>query len=229
MAVCLTNRTLLANAWAFFVFGYFLFFFMGWLPDYLGRTFHLSLRSVGLFAFLPWGAGAGSLFLLGRWSDRILCRTGRLRLARTWLIISTQVVAACAVIPVVYARDANVAILFISVAVSMCMAANSAYLAVALDVAPAQAGLALGVMDGALAISGFLAPTLTGFIVSATGSFGAAFGVMGVRRQFGHGLLPFSSSGQGPPGHDTVTATDGFRRLLQHSRQQSWLAKVDPG
>ena len=28
----LTNRTLVANYWAFFVFGYFLFFFMSWLP-----------------------------------------------------------------------------------------------------------------------------------------------------------------------------------------------------
>ena len=35
----LTNRTLLANYWAFFVFGYFLFFFMTWLPNYLAQTY----------------------------------------------------------------------------------------------------------------------------------------------------------------------------------------------
>src|SRR5205807_706442 len=49
----LTNRTLLANTWAFFVFGYFLFFFMTWLPSYLERVYGLSLNTVGLFTVLP--------------------------------------------------------------------------------------------------------------------------------------------------------------------------------
>jgi hypothetical protein len=44
----LTNRTLLANTWAFFVFGYFLFFFMTWLPSYLERAYGLNLRTVGV-------------------------------------------------------------------------------------------------------------------------------------------------------------------------------------
>ena len=39
LKVLLTNRTLLANTWAFFVFGYFLFFFMTWLPSYLEHAY----------------------------------------------------------------------------------------------------------------------------------------------------------------------------------------------
>ena len=39
IAALLSNRTLLANTWAFFVFGYFLFFFMTWLPSYLERKY----------------------------------------------------------------------------------------------------------------------------------------------------------------------------------------------
>ena len=45
------------------------------------------------------------------------------------------------------------------------MAANAAYLAVALDVVPTRAGLALGLMDAAIAASGFVAPSITGFLV----------------------------------------------------------------
>jgi MFS family permease len=40
----LTNRTLLANYWAFFVFGYFLFFFMTWLPSYLEQQVRAEHR-----------------------------------------------------------------------------------------------------------------------------------------------------------------------------------------
>ena len=54
----LSNRTLLANTWAFFVFGYFLFFFMTWLPSYLERKYGLNLGAVGLFTVLPWLAAA---------------------------------------------------------------------------------------------------------------------------------------------------------------------------
>ena len=54
----LSNRTLLANTWAFFVFGYFLFFFMSWLPSYLERKYGLDLASVGLFTVAPWLAAA---------------------------------------------------------------------------------------------------------------------------------------------------------------------------
>ena len=70
----LTNRTLLANTWAFFVFGYFLFFFMTWLPSYLERKYGLNLDTVGLFTVLPWLAAAVLLWLFGRWSDHLLRR-----------------------------------------------------------------------------------------------------------------------------------------------------------
>ena len=69
-AALLTNRTLLANTWAFFVFGYFLFFFMTWLPSYLERKYGLNLGAVGLFTVLPWLAAAFTLWLFGRWSDQ---------------------------------------------------------------------------------------------------------------------------------------------------------------
>ena len=97
----LINRTLLANYWAFFVFGYFLFFFMTWLPNYhLAQTVHLNVKEVGLFAILPWASAAVLLVALGYLSDYLLARTGSLRISRSLLIGVTQLLAALAVIPV---------------------------------------------------------------------------------------------------------------------------------
>jgi MFS family permease len=53
LKLLLTNRTLLANTWAFFVFGYFLFFFMTWLQSYLEHAYGLNLKTIGLFTVLP--------------------------------------------------------------------------------------------------------------------------------------------------------------------------------
>ena len=174
----LTNRTLLANYWAFFVFGYFLFFFMTWLPSYLERKYGLNLQTVGLFTVLPWLSAAVLLWLFGRWSDYLLKTTGRLRIARSYLIAGSQFVAALAVIPVALTDDLTVAIAGITVAVAASMGANAAYYAVNVDIVPHRAATALGIMDFAFAIAGFLAPAITGWVLNLRGSFADGFLLM---------------------------------------------------
>jgi MFS family permease len=174
----LANRTLLANYWAFFVFGYFLFFFMTWLPSYLEHKYGLKLGAVGLFTVLPWLSAALVLCLLGMWSDRLLATTRRLRVARSYLIAGSQFVAAVAIIPVALTDDLTIAIVGITVAVAASMGANAAYYAVNVDIVPERAATALGIMDFAFAIAGFLAPVITGWVFDLRGSFTDGFLLM---------------------------------------------------
>jgi len=174
----LSNRTLLANYWAFFVFGYFLFFFMTWLPSYLEHAYGLNLQTVGLFTVLPWLTAAFLLWLLGRWSDHLLKTTGRLRIARSYLIAGSQFVAAIAIVPVALTHDLTVAIAGITVAVAASMGANAAYYAVNVDIVPRRAATALGIMDFGFAVSGFLAPAITGWVLNLRGSFVDGFLLM---------------------------------------------------
>lgn len=175
----LTNRTLLANYWAFFVFGYFLFFFMTWLPNYLAQTYNLNVREVGLFTILPWACAAVLLVALGYLSDYLLAQTGRLRISRSMLIGVTQLLAALAVIPIGFTNSLAVAITCITVAVAFSMGANASYYAVNVDIVPERAATALGIMDTGFAISGFIAPAITGWVVGTFGSFQYAFLLMG--------------------------------------------------
>ncbi len=178
IAGLLTNGTLLANYWAFFVFGYFLFFFMTWLPSYLERKYGLNLAAVGLFSVLPWLSAAFLLWLFGRWSDRLLATTGRLRIARSYLIAGTQFVAALAVIPVALTDNLTVAIAGITVAVAASMGANAAYYVVNVDIVPERAATALGIMDFFFALAGLIAPVVTGWVLDIRGSFTDGFLLM---------------------------------------------------
>jgi len=173
-----TNPTLLANNWAFFVFGYYLFFFMAWLPSYLHHTYGMDLKQIGLFSILPWLLAAVLLLGTGRLSDALLKKTGRLRVARSHPIWISQLLAALSIIPVVLAHSETVALIFVSLAVALGMAANSAFYAVNVDIAPARSGTSLGVMDAFFAIAGFAAPAFTGWLVHLTGSFNTAFWLM---------------------------------------------------
>lgn len=173
-----TNPTLLANNWAFFVFGYALFFFMTWMPAYLSRTYGMNLKQVGLFSILPWLLAAILLLVTGRISDALLKRTGSLRKARSHPIWISQLLAALCIAPVVLSHSRTVALVFLSLAVGLGLAANAAFYAVNVDVAPERSGTALGVMDTFFAIAGFAAPAVTGWLVHATGNFADAFWLM---------------------------------------------------
>ena len=174
----LSNPTLLANDWAFFVFGYFLFFFMTWLPTYLETVYHLDLRQVGLFSILPWLTAAFFLWIAGFVSDALLRMTGSLRIARSHPIWISQLLAGLCILPVIFVHNLTVMLVFISLAVGLSMSANAAFYAVNVDVARERSGTALGIMDTFFAISGFVAPLATGWLVDLTHSFNGAFWLM---------------------------------------------------
>lgn len=174
----LSNPTLLANDWAFFVFGYYLFFFMTWLPSYFEQVYHLELKQVGLFNILPWLLAAALLWGFGYLSDFLLQRTGSLRIARSHPIWISQLLTALCILPVIYAHSFGVAFAFITLAVGLSMSTNSAYYAINVDVARERSGTALGVMDALFALAGYLAPTVTGWLVGGSGSFNTPFWLM---------------------------------------------------
>lgn len=177
--ILLLNKTLLANNWAFFVFGFYLFFFMTWLPTYLDTTYHIKLAKVGLYTVFPWLLAAIMMWAVGTLSDSIFNKTGSLRHSRSYPILFSQLFAALCVVPIVFIHSANLAMLFISLAVGFSMSANAAFFAVAVDIAKERSGTAIGIMDAMFALSGFFAPAMTGFIVSWSG-FSAVFWLLAI-------------------------------------------------
>lgn len=175
-----TNKTLLSNYWAFFVFGYFLFFFMSWLPSFLETKYHMQIAQVGLFTVLPWALGALLLWLCGQLSDSIFKKTKSLRFSRSYIIIFTQLIAALSVFFIANASSKTSAIIYISLAIGFIMAGNAAYYAVNIDIIKQRSGTALGIMDACFALAGFLAPVLTGHIIQLTHHYHSAFIVLAV-------------------------------------------------
>lgn len=175
-----SDRTLLCNYWAFFIFGYYLFFFMNWLPSYLLQRYGLQFGAVGLFTILPWALGAVMMWCGGIVADKIYIKTNDFRASRSMLILISQLGAGLCVIPVILAHTLMVTIIFISLAVGFILSANGAYYAVNIDIAKERSGTALGIMDACFALSGFLAPVLTGWLVTLTGNFNMAFALLSI-------------------------------------------------
>lgn len=174
------NKTLIVNNWAFFVFGYYLFFFMNWLPTYLKSIYDLDLTQIGFYTMMPWLTAAVMMWGLGTFADHIFKKNHNLRLSRSYPIWITQLLSAACMIPVILFHNLYVALIFISLAVGLIMSANASYFAVVIDTARERSGTALGIMDAIFAISGIIAPTLTGFVLTLTGHYEAAFVLLAV-------------------------------------------------
>lgn len=174
----LTNRTLIANNIAIFVFSYYLFFFVTWIPEYLRAELAIDLPAAGGVLFAMWGTAAVCLLMAGRLSDHILRRTGQLRLARSTLIWTTLLFSAAAILPLSIGGGGPLVIICLILSASILMAGLPASVAVNADIVPHRAALSHGIFTAYLAAGSFAAPALTGFLRTATGSFSSGFLLM---------------------------------------------------
>lgn len=171
----LTNKTLLSNNFAFFVFGYSLFFFLSWLPNFLEFKYHFNIKQIGLFAFLPWILAAILLWTGGYLSDYLYKKTKNLRYARSYPIMFGQLLTLICLIPLIYWDNRTMTLIAISFAVAFNLSNNTSFYAVNVDMAKNASARSLGLMTLGFSISGFLAPILTGAFVQWSGDFISAF------------------------------------------------------
>lgn len=170
----LFNRSFLANNYAFFAFGYLLFFAINWLPAYLQQTFAFSVKKVGWYLIAPWLTATIFVLLGGIISDYLWRKTHSIRIARSHLIWICQLLSVICFIPVVLTNSLDVAMVGISLGVGFGMMPNAAFYAINADLAHDRAGTSLGIMTCASSAAAILAPFLTGLLSVMTGNFSAA-------------------------------------------------------
>ncbi|MGV3278660.1 MFS transporter [Rickettsiales bacterium LUAb2] len=172
----LGNKTLLASYWGCFVYGYFTFFFMGWLPTYFARNYHLNLKANGWFNTLPWILAIIFIIINARISDYIIKTTGKLRYARSYpIIIGVLLSTICLIILIILPQNLFVTITFISLAVAFITGVGTFYYLTSVDLVKKRAGTAVGINGIGMGLASFVSPALTGYLIQLTGSFNAGF------------------------------------------------------
>ncbi len=174
----LSNRTLLINNYAFFAFGYLLFFAITWLPGFLEQTYHMKIKTVGWFLVAPWLTATFFILAGGAISDWLWEKTGSIRIARSHLIWICQLLSAFCFIPLLFTHSITVVAISISLGVGFGLMPNAAFYAINADLAHDRAATSLGIMDAAFAIAGILAPFLTGWLAHLTGNFSVGIMLM---------------------------------------------------
>lgn len=171
----LFHPVLLANNFAYFSFGYMLFFATLWLPGYFLTQHNLDLKSVGWYLTIPWLVGAVFLKAGGFITDYLYKKTGSGRLSRSHVIWVSQALAAIFFVLLSYTTTLGMSILFLSLGLGFGLLPQPAFFSVNIDVAKERSGTAQGLTSSFLSAAGIIAPLMTGWLIDLTGNYQAAF------------------------------------------------------
>ena len=158
-----------------FCYGWTLWLFLSWIPSFFYGSFHVKLSGAAFLSTAVFLAGVIGDTAGGLLSDRILARTGNLRRARCSVIALGLFGAALFLIPVVLVHD----LVVVTAALSLCFFCAELVVgpiwSVPMDIAPAHAGTASGMMNLGFGVAGMISPWFFGHLIDATGSWAYPF------------------------------------------------------
>lgn len=174
----LTSPNMVYICLMYFAFGYGLYFYITWLPTYLIEARGFSIGSTKWLASLPWTVSLAGFWFGGWITDRIVRRTGSLKLARSG--VGAAGYAACTIVLIAVARTSDNTMAAILLAMALCMQTVTAGAAwsVCLDVGRENAGVVTGMMNTIGNIGGALAPLVVGYAVKDWNSWTLPFYIM---------------------------------------------------
>lgn len=164
----------------YFCYGWVLWMFLTWIPQYFQQSHHMQLGKSALFAASVFFAGVIGDWLGGEVTDRILKRTGNLRLARNWMVATCMMLTFVSLLPILLITDISVPVAALSLSAGFFfneMTIGPMW-AVPMDIAPKHAGTAAGIMNMGSAGAAIVSPVIGGMIIDRTGNWSLPFVVL---------------------------------------------------
>jgi MFS transporter, ACS family, D-galactonate transporter len=164
----------LALGWG--AYNYTFFLLLTWLPSYLAVTLHVDLLHSVFYTSVPWLFAAFTDLLVGGWLvDALIQRGWNANRVRQTVMV-TGMVCGLSIFGAASAHTPVIALIWISLALGgLAAAAPVAWTVPSLISPPESVGTLASVVNFSGQIAAIFAPIITGYIVSGTHSFAAAF------------------------------------------------------
>ena len=165
----------------YFCYGWTLWTFLSWMPQFLLHNYNLNLKNSALFTTLVFSGGVIGDALGGFVSDWLLRRTGSLITARRNLVVFGMAGSLLCSLPILFTADPVSAALCLSGTFFFAELTIGPMWAIPMDIAPVHAGTASGLMNTGSALAAILSPLVFGWVIDTTGNWTLPFlGTMGL-------------------------------------------------
>ena len=168
-------RRMAPVTFVYFCYGWTLWTFLSWVPQFMKHGYGLDLKDSALFSSLVYVGGVVGDALGGLLSDALLARTSSLVVARRNLVILGLAGSMLASVPILFVHDPVPAALSLGAAFFFAELTVGPMWAIPLDVAPAFSGTASGLMNSGSALAAILSPVVFGVVIDATGNWTLPF------------------------------------------------------
>jgi ACS family glucarate transporter-like MFS transporter len=142
---------------------------VNWLPTYFIQRYGLPILSLGFYATLPYVVNWGTAILSGWGSSFLLHRGFSLTVSRKSFIYVGSLGYVVFTFLLLYAGEPLQALVFAMLALGSLGLVGPIFFTLPLDLNPSSAGRITGLMMFGSALSSFMAPALTGYIVEILG------------------------------------------------------------
>lgn len=177
----LTRRKVLGLALGFGAYNYVFYLLLTWLPSYLSFALHIDLLHSFLYTSVPWlFATAMDILVGGLLVDALIQRGWNASRVRKIVLVSGTV-CGLGILGAAHAHTAQQALVWISISIGGLSAASAVGWSLpSLIAASKDVGKVGGIVNFSNQLSGIAAPIITGYLVTARGSFAWAFGASAI-------------------------------------------------
>lgn len=164
-------RRMLPVAVVYFCYGWTLWLFLSWIPQYFLHNYQMDLKKSAVFASGVFCAGVLGDWFGGTVTDWLYRRTRNLNRSRSAMVAVCNLAALAALLPILFVHDPAVAAICLSLGFFFCEMTIGPMWAIPMDIAPRYAGTASGLMNTGSALAAIVSPVVGGWIIDATGNW----------------------------------------------------------
>jgi MFS transporter, ACS family, glucarate transporter len=168
-------RRMLPVMVVYFCYGWTLWLFLSWIPQYFLHSYHLNLAKSAVFASSVFLAGVAGDSLGGIITDAIQRRTGNLRRARSQMVAFCMTMACLSLIPLMFTHDLYMSLACLSAGFFFSELTIGPMWAVPMDIAQEFSGTASGLMNTGSALAAIVSPVVGGYVIDRTGNWELPF------------------------------------------------------
>jgi MFS family permease len=159
----------------YFCYGWTLWLFLSWIPQYFQHNQSLDLKRSALFASGVFLGGVLGDTLGGVVTDRILKASGDLRLARSAMVSVCMLLSMLSLVPLMFTHSGGISVVFLSAGFFFSEMTIGPMWATPMDIAPDYSGTASGIMNSGSALAAIISPVVAGYLIDRTGNWHLPF------------------------------------------------------
>lgn len=158
-------RCMLPVTIVYFCYGWTLWLFLSWIPQYFLHSHDLDLKQSALFASGVFFAGVVGDTIGGVVTDGIYARSANLVLARSWMVAACMLLTLLSLVPLLFTHDLVICLSCLCAGFFFAEMTIGPMWALPMDIAPEFSGTASGMMNTGSALAAIISPVISGAII----------------------------------------------------------------